>query len=120
MQASQNLVPVGVTVGDTSGPSKAVRVDVDFSVETTQQIDLTNQVMRGGISCVQGAYVNNDSGAALQIRCNDTGQTQEIADGEQAWVVLLSTTFPVFTVTSSGGGSAQLYFVNYPVRPVVW
>lgn len=120
MQTSQNVVPVGVSVGDANGPSKSVRVDVDFATETTQEIDLKTQVMRGAISCVQGAYVKNDSGAALQIVCDDTGQTQEIANGSQGWIVLLSSDFPTFRVSSVGGGVARFHFVNYPVRPEIW
>jgi hypothetical protein len=120
VQATQNLVPVGVSVGDAKSPPKAVRVDVDFATEATQQIDLKTQVMRGGISCVQGAYVFNNTGAALQIACDDTGQTQEIADGSQGWIVLLCSDFPTFTVSSSGGGVARFHFVNYPVRPAIW
>lgn len=120
--ATQNIVPTAVSSGRLPPEgARSVRVTVDFSQGSAQVIDLVMMLQRSGMSCIQGAFVNNANGSdSVTIRAASTGQEQTIAAGDQGWINFLSPDFDTLTVSSAGTDTVDFHLLNFPVTPHVW
>ncbi len=102
------------------GP-KTIPIKVDLTVNTTADIDFSQQNALEQISFIQGVYIDNsNNAAALTLVCQGSGQIIEAPAGAQGYVPLLATLPNKFTVATSGGVIVPLFFYNVPMPAAVW
>lgn len=101
--------------------AKAMPYVADFSATTEYDFDFTQQVQNKQFTTVQGLYVDNSANASsVVITVGGTNQTITVKANTCGYYTLLSTGNPSFKITSAGGVSVPLVFLNFYVPPTVW
>lgn len=101
---------------------KDFRIILDFSVGTTQLIDLTTFLNQGTVLSVQSMYVNVQAGTApLKFTFNGTNQVIDVPAGAQAYLPVLVTNPPSFTVSCTNAAQiSYIQLLNFFVPPFMW
>lgn len=105
------------------GPVAVPIGPLDFSTNTTYEIDLTIQIQQGKISYVQGIYADNfDNAHPLTIFNSATKQRIVIPPYSEAYIPFLASNPPKFVVSTNVGGPSALtmFAYNFPAGPCVW
>lgn len=114
-------VSINVNKNPCEGP-KELPIVCDFSTSNSLAFDFTPFLETGGISGLQGVFIDNaDNAQALTLTIVSTGHRIICPANSQGF-------FPVFmqprngaiTVACLGVSVARLNFVNTPIMPAVW
>lgn len=104
----------------SEGP-KVLPFTLDFTVATTQTVDLSQQNALKQISFIQGAFIDNRlSGQPFYLTVRGTGQVVKIPAGAQGYVPVLATLPNYFDCASAGGVNVTVLFYNMPMPLGVW
>jgi len=100
--------------------SKAIPYNLDFTVDTEIDIDLSELTQNGFVEFVSGAWIDNSASAtSFTITCDKTNQRIIIAAGKQAYIPLIISNPPKFVAQSAGGVVVPLIFYNVPQFPII-
>jgi hypothetical protein len=100
----------------------AVPLNIDFSIQTIFDVDLSTIQQNNTIDFVQTLYIDNSGGTApIIIYCQASQQTVNCPPLSQGYFPFLCPQPVKFLVSSAGGYSkAQVVCLNFPVQPGVW
>lgn len=105
------------------GP-KAYPFNVDFRQVTQQEIDLTNEKVRGFISFVQALFVDNRlNPGPVKIKATGIFQEIQIPAHAQAYMPMLVTDEIKLEVAVDAVGTdliVPIICLNVPVMPYIW
>lgn len=119
VQGTNNIIVLNATV-PPEGP-KCIPIPVDLTTAATAQIDMTLATGQQKISGVQSIYVDNsENPAPLTVLVDGTNQEIECPALSQGTYPVISTNRPKFTVSSTGGVSVLIHFLNVPIPCNVW
>lgn len=99
------------------GQAVAIKVTIDFSVQTQWTLDLGGSITTAQAENIQCCYVDNHLNSnAFTMIVNSTGQNCSVAGAAQNWVQLLMASPNTFTFFSAGTTSLPVvvYFCNFP------
>jgi len=119
---SQNLLELGIfnSLVPKEGP-KVLPVRVDFSVENSYRLDLTQQTQLAIVAFIQCVFVDNASNPEpLYLQTETSLQRVVIPARSQAFVPLLAVKPPVVLLESAGGVAISLHFLNVPMPLHIW
>jgi len=114
---AQNLTPQQLqrTLGMPVGGPKCVPINLDFSVSTTYNLDMSNVQSRGFFDMVQTVWVDNSlSDVILTITVPNTQQTLKIPAGIQGYFSVLAPNPVRMQFDSTGGVVCQVTLLNFP------
>lgn len=104
----------------TQGP-KVVPVPLDFSLQQSFTIDLTQSARLKQIDIIQGVFFDNSLNTTpLTIVTKTTNQNLSCPGSSQGYLPLFAGDTPIFTVTCQGGHRATIFFNNIPLPAAVW
>lgn len=96
-------------------------LNVDFSVNASYDVDLTQIEMGSALSAILGFYIDNSANDSPFIITNSTTvQKITIPAGAQAYVPCLSVVPDKMTFASAGGVSVGVEFLNFRPDPIIW
>jgi len=100
----------------------AVPLNIDFSIQTVFDVDLSTIQQNNTIDFVQTLYIDNSGGTApIIIYCPASQQTVNCPPLSQGYFPFLCPQPVKFLVSSSGGyQKTQVVCLNFPVQPGVW
>lgn len=117
--ANQNLVAYATQNGlwPTDGP-KSLFIPLDFSVNTSYDIELEVALETGRLSQIQGVFIDNSKNAALTLTLVSGENQHRIVcpGGKQIYAPFFCGSGKM-TATLSGAGSADtsITLLNFPV-----
>ncbi len=121
-------VPPTGNLGNTANGSapcegpRALSYNLDFSVASSYDVDLTQQFQGGQFTTIQGFYCDNSQNASpLIVTCGGTGQTLVVPPFACAYLPMLQTLPPKFNVATAGLiANIFISFFNFYIPPMVW
>lgn len=128
--ANQNLVAYGIHNGllPTDGP-KSLAIPLDFSSNTSYDIEFETAAETGRLSYAQCVYIDNSIAVAqtLELACGESQQVIKVKGASQGFYPLLLPSTK-FTITASAvialaagkGYSAMLILLNVPMPGLQW
>lgn len=100
--------------------SRYLHITVTLAANTIQD-DLVLENENGTIETVQTIYVDTSAmSAAVTIKFLESGQSFTLPKQRQAYFPVLCSQQVPYTVTSTGEGTFELFFINVPVPPATW
>lgn len=105
----------------TEGP-RDLPLLFDWSLGTTFQLDLQQQVQNGQFSRAQTLFIDNsaNTNGPVTIAWHGTGQIIQVPPGWQGYTPVLSTQRPFADVSSTGTGKTSIHVLNIPISPGMW
>lgn len=102
--------------------SAAYPITVDFTAETTFEVNLQNLQAGGQISQLEGVYIDNaDNPDPLLVMVQGTGQRIICPPFSQGYFVVLAPNPPAIIIESAMAAVVcQVILLNFTVMPVVW
>lgn len=97
-------------------------VTLDFSVNTSLEVDFTSLVQRNVVDFISSVFVNIIGlNEAMTIRCNATQQTITVPENAQGYFPLMLSDGPVitFTVANVIATPIVVQFSNIPFVPLI-
>lgn len=123
MTINNALVSGRFGISNTQAPSenpRAYRVDMDFSIDPTVNIDLTTQIDNNLITNFQGMFVDNvDNTDPITFIFSGTNQRIVVGAGVAEYVPILTLNPPVIIAVSNGGIKVSAFFYNVPIDPFI-
>ena len=99
----------------------AISRSYDFSASTSYVEDLSGAQENGQIEWVQAVYVDNSlNGSPVSLFFASTQQTITLAPYQQSYIPVLSMNPPKVVVSSSGGITVNVSYLNFAVPADTW
>lgn len=117
-----NTSAIVTTVGfvPCEGP-KTLPVLINFALGSTYNLDLSQIIQTGFVSCIQCLYIDNSqNGASISVSCNQSNQNVSIPAYCQGYIPLLAPVPTLLTVTSTLTATVMLQLLNFYQPPAVW
>lgn len=101
--------------------AKVIPVPLNFSLQTTYNVDLTLLKQQGFINSLQTVFVDNGlNSAAVTIQVSGSNQIIRCPAGSQGVYPIFVPSNPQFTIFSSGAVNVPVFFTNVPLPLNVW
>lgn len=122
LASGMSFVTLERTLGMPQGGPKCIPVLLDFTVQDSYSIDLSNLGIRSFIDMVQTVFVDlSTSAIGMTVDCPTSRQTLKIKPGTQGYYPILCPNPIKLTFTCVGGpADAKVELLNFPVPPGQW
>lgn len=119
--SNPNVRPVKVNYGAPAEGPAVVPYNLDFTTQSTYNVDLSNLFNLKYLSAVLTVFVDNSkNSAAVTITTPDSQTSLVWPPYSQGYLPVLQGVSLKFQVQTSGAFIVPMTFLNFPVAPSVW